>query len=129
MIPIKHVKNLQSKLDESVTIDPGGIIDVSDGDIAIFNGDETKEIMTSRKKISDFTTCDLGGYAYELVAIKTDNTRELKPTGYKVGTGTASGSKIWPSSVFGNAALKTITISTSDPSGGSDGDIWFKIAE
>lgn len=29
--------------------------------------------------------------------------------------------------LFGTMALRNITVSTSDPSGGVDGDIWFKV--
>ena len=50
---IKQIAGLQSALDESVIIDPGYIPDVVDGEIAIFNGTESKEIKSSGKKIDD----------------------------------------------------------------------------
>lgn len=64
----------------------------------------------------------------DIVVFAGDETRQTKSSGKRIDDSAAASNKIiWTSAKFGNAALKTITISTSSPSGGSDGDIWFKI--
>lgn len=49
-------------------------------------------------------------------------------TGIDYSTGTISiDSTVVQNSDIGNAAERNYTISTSDPSGGSDGDVWYKV--
>jgi hypothetical protein len=92
-----------------------------------------------RNDTQNFSTHTNYGHSYSFYITSDaymgayDNNNARSVYSFNIGTRNAYfyGSATVSGLIYGNgggAGLGQITVSTSDPSGGSDGDIWFKVA-
>jgi uncharacterized protein YwbE len=131
--------NIQTQLNAKAATGHGHAISDTTGLQAALDAKQANTGTITRSSLQDVLTHSYSGHSYNIYIASDgnmgawDNNNDRSVYTFNIGTRNAYfyGSVNSSGLIYGNgggAGLGRITVSTSDPSGGSDGDIWFKVA-
>jgi hypothetical protein len=116
-LSVTGTTSLTGALSGSTAVFSGAVSSVS----PVFTGTPTAPTATAGTNTTQIaTTAFVTGFASTLGTMSTQNANNVNISGGTIGTATAAGS-------IGTNAYGTRTVSASNPSGGSNGDIWYKV--
>jgi hypothetical protein len=116
-LAVTGTTTLTGTLSGSTAVFSGAISSVN----PTFTGTPTAPTATAGTNTTQIaTTAFVQGFAATLGTMSTQNANNVNISGGTIGTASAAGS-------IGTNAYGTRTVSTSAPSGGSNGDIWYRV--